>query len=84
MEADDYLLEAALYYAKSANSKQKALVFRRFDSAADAIRFAVEELSPKQLDSCTLEINESQYFGRAIRPLYDEHFFPGAGKSVGK
>jgi hypothetical protein len=42
MNADKYFLEASLYYAKSANSKRKALVFLRFTKAAEAIRFAVE------------------------------------------
>jgi hypothetical protein len=76
MDANDYQLEASLYYAKSANSKQKALVFRRFSKAAEAIRFAVEELGPKLLDGCTLEVNEAHYFGREIRPLYDDNVFP--------
>jgi hypothetical protein len=76
MESSEYFLEASLYYAKSANAKRKALVFRRFPRAADAIRFAVEELTPKLLDGCTLEVNEAHYFGREIRPLYEDRCFP--------
>lgn len=76
METREYFQEASLYYAKSANRKQKSLVFRRFEQAAEAIRFAVEELAPKLLDGCTLEVNETHYFGREIRPLYDDGAFP--------
>jgi hypothetical protein len=76
MDATDYFLEASLYYAKSSNAKRKALVYRRFPRAAEAIRFAVEELTPKMLDGCTLEVNEEHYFGRQIRPLYDDRSFP--------
>jgi hypothetical protein len=76
MDATDYSLEASLYYSKSPNSRQKALTFRRFEKASEAIRFAVEELTPKILASCTLEVNESHYFGREIRPLYDDGAFP--------
>jgi hypothetical protein len=76
MEVNDYSMEASLYYAKRANSKQKALVFRRFPRAAEAIRFAVEDLAPKLLDGCSLEVNEGHYFGREIRPLYDDSAFP--------
>jgi hypothetical protein len=76
MDAIDYASEASLYYSKSAHPKQKSLVFRRFTVAAEAIRFAVEELSPKILDSCSLEVNEAHYFGREIRPLYDDCAFP--------
>lgn len=82
MDANDYLHEASLFYAKSTNSKRKALVFRRFARAAEAIRFAVEELTPKLLESCTLEVNEALYRGREIRPLYDDPFFPVAAKSA--
>jgi hypothetical protein len=76
MDAGDYFLEASIYYAKSANAKRKALVFRRFPRAAEAIRFAVEELAPKLLNGCTLEVNDVHYFGREIRPLYDDSSFP--------
>lgn len=76
MEAGEYFLEASIYYAKSCNAKRKSLVFRRFPQAAEAIRFAVEELTPKLLNGCTLEVNDTHYFGREIRPLYDDRFFP--------
>jgi hypothetical protein len=76
MHAKEYFFEASLFYAKSANPKRKALVFRRFARAAEAIRFAVEELAPKLLDGCSLEVNETHYFGREIRPLYDDNIFP--------
>lgn len=76
MDAKDYRMEASLYYSKSAHAKTKGLVFRRFPKAAEAIRFAVEELAPKILDGCSLEVNDLHYFGREIRPLYDSGSFP--------
>ena len=75
MEEKDYFVEASLFYGKSA-SRSRNLTFRRFAHAAEAIRFAVEELSPSVLNGCKLEIGEAEYFGRAIRPLYDDHAFP--------
>jgi hypothetical protein len=75
MEEKDYFLEAALYYGKTAN-RGRTLSFRRFAQAAEAIRFAVEELSPSILNGCKLEIGDEEYFGRAIRPLYDDQAFP--------
>jgi hypothetical protein len=75
MEDSDYFLEAALYYGKTA-TRGRTLSFRRFDQAAEAIRFAVEELSPSILNGCRLEIGEADYFGRAILPLYDDGAFP--------
>jgi hypothetical protein len=76
MEAEQYKMEASLYYAKSVNSQRKALVLRRFAKASEAIRFAVEDLSPKLLQGCSLEVEESYYFGQEIRPLYDDRAFP--------
>ena len=76
MEAKHYRMEASLYYAKRASSYPKSLVLRRFTKAAEAIRFAVEDLSPKLLEGCSLEVEDSYYFGREIRPLYDDHAFP--------
>ena len=75
MDAQDYLIEAALDYSKNPSAKQ-ALTFRRFGSAADAIRYAVEELPSKVLNGCSLEVNGFYYFGRQIRPLYDSEEYP--------
>lgn len=75
MENQHYFVEASLYYGNSRN-RGRTLAFRRFSEAAEAIRFAVEELSPALLNGCTLEIGEDEYFGRAIRPLYDHSSFP--------
>jgi hypothetical protein len=76
MDIQDYLTEASLFYARNGDRKQRALVYRRFDQACEAIRFAVEDLAPRLLDSCTLEINDMHYLGRQIRPLYDDIAFP--------
>jgi hypothetical protein len=76
MDVEQYAMEASLYYAKSPNSKQKALVFRRFEKAAEAIRYAVEDLAPNLLEGCSLEVNETRYLGREIRPLYEDRAFP--------
>lgn len=76
MEAQDYRMEAGLFYAKSASARQKSLGFRRFPQAAEAIRYAVEDLAPKLFSSCSLEVNGEHYLGREIRPLYDSNDFP--------
>jgi len=76
MDAQDYRMEAGLFFSKGESTRNKSLIFRRFRRAADAIRYAVEELSPKVLASCSLEVNGLHYFGREIRPLYDSEAFP--------
>ncbi|HEY8125883.1 MAG TPA: hypothetical protein VIF88_10735 [Methylocystis sp.] len=76
MDAKQYRTEAALFFSNAANSNSKSLNFRRFAHASEAIRFAVEELTPKALASCSLEVDEQHFFGREIRPLYDSEDFP--------
>lgn len=76
MDAKDYGNEAVLFFSKAANSKYKSLIFRRFTRASEAIRYAVEELTPTALASCSLEVNEQHFFGRQIRPLYDSVDYP--------
>lgn len=76
MDAKDYRTEAVLFFCKATNSKYKSLRFRRFPDASQAIRFAVEELTPKALASCSLEVDKQHFFGREIRPLYDSADYP--------
>jgi hypothetical protein len=76
MNAFDYGTEAALFSGKTSKGRQKALTYRRFAKAADAVRFAIEELSPQALDGCSLEVNDERYNGKEIRPLYESVDFP--------
>ena len=50
--------------------------YRRFDRAADAIRFAIEELSPELLIGAHLEVEEERFDSEGIRRLYDDADYP--------
>jgi hypothetical protein len=50
--------------------------YRRFDRAADAIRFAVEELPEPLLLGAFIEINEARLGHKDIRALYDSAEYP--------
>jgi hypothetical protein len=72
MQPFDYDAGAELFLA----GKRRAAGYLRFDRAAEAIRFAIEELPPRSLPMANLEVEEGRFGGREIRRLYDCAEFP--------
>lgn len=50
--------------------------YRRFDRAADAIRFAMEEMPEALLLGAYIEINEQRLGHKDIRALYENSILP--------
>jgi hypothetical protein len=67
----DYDAGAELFVTHMRRSAE----YLRFDRAADAIKFAIEDLPPQSLLGAHLEVEE-RYNGREIRRLYDGAEFP--------
>jgi hypothetical protein len=61
---------AELYTAKGSGKKQ-SVVYRRFPSVVEAIRFAVEDMSPELLSRTILEVDELRFDGDQIREFYN-------------
>ena len=76
MGAFNYSLEAALFFAKDTKFRQRALAYKQFVRAAEAIRFAIEDLPANTLRGCSLEVGEDRYMGVAILGLYESADFP--------
>jgi len=50
--------------------------YRRFARAADAVRFAIEEMPPQLLRSACLEVSEVRFDAEGIRSLYESAAYP--------
>ena len=75
MDKFNYNAPAELF--PSRNRKIASRVkYRRFDHAAEAIRFAVEELPEALLLGAFIEIEESRLGHKDIRALYDSERYP--------
>jgi hypothetical protein len=75
-ESFDFSAEAELFPGRTRKSVRQSLGYRRFVRAADAIRFAIEELPPELLIGAYLEVEEARFDSRGIRHLYDSREYP--------
>ncbi|HSV26128.1 MAG TPA: hypothetical protein VLJ17_24275 [Xanthobacteraceae bacterium] len=72
----DYDAEAELFPTKGRKPRRSTFGYRRFSRAADAIRFAIEDLPRELLLGGYLEVNESRYDCEGIRCLYNSADYP--------
>jgi hypothetical protein len=72
----DYDMSAELFSAKASNGRRQPLNYRRFVQAAEAVRFAIEDLPPLFLVGTYLEVNELRYESAEIRRLYASARYP--------
>jgi hypothetical protein len=72
----DFEAPAELFPSKGKGFRRQMVSYKRFDSAALAIRYAIEELEPDKLAGAVLEVNEDRYDDVAIRNLYASDGYP--------
>jgi hypothetical protein len=71
MATFDYDAPAELYTGGGRGARRSQnLHYWRFDSAAQALQYAFEQLPPEELPTAMLEVDEVRYTGDELRALY--------------
>ena len=75
----DYGAPAELFPAGM--GKKSSVTYRRFDTLGEAVRFAMEEMTPAQFPGAVIEADEVRYGPIEIRGLYAATGYPLPRKS---
>jgi hypothetical protein len=67
---------AELFPAAIRKKKRAGFAYRRFGTAAEAVRFAIEELPADSLNGAYLQVEEARFDQSGIRNLYESQEFP--------
>ena len=81
-ETFDFDMSAELFSCRASNGRRQPLTYRRFERAAQAVRFAIEDLPPQFLVGTYLEVDELRYGGAEIRRLYASARYPLPRRAV--
>jgi hypothetical protein len=70
MASFDYAAPAELFMTKAKSGRRQPITYRRFATAAEAIKFAIEEVPASLLVGVVLEVAEERFDHATIRELY--------------
>jgi hypothetical protein len=76
MSEFDYNAAAELFATRRRLPRRQPFGYKRFAEAADAIRFAIEDLPAECLVGAFLEVDEQRYGSDDIRRLYERAEYP--------
>jgi hypothetical protein len=72
----DYAASAELFIAKRRHGARHPLSYRRFATAAEAIRFAVEEFPAMRTLGAWMLVGEERFDSEEIHRLYESDDYP--------
>jgi hypothetical protein len=75
MDGFDYQAPAELFSSRNAK-RRWPMRYRSFDTAAEAIRFAMEEIPAPVLFDVYLQVDDERFGANQIRALYENIAYP--------
>ncbi len=72
----DYDKPAELFMAKRRGGAKQPLGYRRFATAAEAIRFAIEEFPAVRTLGAWMQVGDDRFDSDGIQRLYDSTDYP--------
>jgi hypothetical protein len=72
----DYDIPAELFMAKRKGGTRQPLGYHRFATAAEAIRFAVEDFPAMRVFGAWMQVGDERFDGDDIHRLYDSSAYP--------
>ena len=82
MSEFNYKAAAELFPTRRRIARRQPLGYKRFAQAAQAIRFAMEDVAPELLVGACLEVDEHRYGSDDIRRLYESADYPLARRAA--
>src|SRR4030081_3320504 len=76
MASFSYNTAAELFPAAIRKKKRAGFAYRRFDTAAAAVQFAIEELPADSLNGAYLQVDEARFDQSGTRPRSESAPFP--------
>ena len=76
MRPFNFITAAELFPAAIRKKLRAGFAYRRFGTAAEAVRFAIEELPADSLNGAYLQVEEARFDQSGIRSLYESEAFP--------
>jgi|SRR5579862_304359 hypothetical protein len=76
MSQFDYCLPAELFTGKRRGNSRQRLGYRRFATAAEAIRFAVEDFPAMRTLGAWMQVGDERFDGEHIHRLYESDDYP--------
>jgi len=76
MHQFSYSDPAELFVSNAWRGTRHSMAYRKFETAAEAIRYAVEELPARRMIGTILEVNERRHSHNEIKALYENSAYP--------